>query len=537
MQHQICSISPESSTSKTKIQLPKCNGDSVDCVGGSSMVERCIGKRAVRTTLSKRIPTSTNPHRQVARPDPVRHRGGAARDGHGDAKHVDGVGFCGRCVGRGHLHLDDVAAHAEVDLEVGGHGVGVRQCGVRVVEILDRRRRLACRLGDRDLGHRIRDRRLVARRGRAERRAERRAAHRQGAQRRVGGVGDRVRIATDDDAERLVGPGLKHPGTAALPVELVFDAPVREAERRIFSAGSGGVELHAPGADLLDHHHVVGVRREGEAGVREVQVPGREARRGRQGRAVAGGGGGKLVCGAILLADLDVEVVALVVLGVDDHLGERVAGRVGTRLEQLRMVVATGVGAVIGRLPGVAHEDAHRLRLRRGRPEEQQAQDEDGGGGAAWTGVPQGPGSIPRPGGRGGETQSERWSLGKSRRSARLGSARLGSARLGSARLGSARLGSALMMRAKGPGRYCQVFFRVIHNFFPSAPFRLDNRAPPHTSRKSGLSEPTATPPEDVLWAPWARSIRRAQAPRFPLSMPCRLGLSRRWRRCFPALY
>ena len=26
-------------------------------------------------------------------------------------------------------------------------------------------------------------------------------------------------------------------------------------------------------------------------------------------------------------------------------------------------------------------------------------------------------------------------------------------------------------------------------------------------------------PPEDVLWAPWARSIRRAQAPRFPLSM------------------
>ena len=109
---------------------------------------------------------------------------------------------------------------------------------------------------------------LCSRRGRGERRAERRAAHRQGAQRRVGGV-DRVRIARDDDAKRLVGPGLKHPGTAALPVELVFDAPVREAERRIFSAGGGGVELHAPGAALRDHHHVVGVRREGEAGVRE----------------------------------------------------------------------------------------------------------------------------------------------------------------------------------------------------------------------------------------------------------------------------
>ena len=68
--------------------------------------------------------------------------------------------------------------------------------------------------------------------------------------------------------------------------------------------------------------------------------------------------------------------------------------------------------------------------------------------------------------------------------SARLGSARLGSARLGSARLGSARLGSALIMRTNGPGRFCQVFLRVIHNFSPSAPFRLDNRAPPHTSRK-----------------------------------------------------
>ena len=44
-------------------------------------------------------------------------------------------------------------------------------------------------------------------------------------------------------------------------------------------------------------------------------------------------------------------------------------------------------------------------------------------------------------------------------------------------------------------------------------------------------------PPEDVLWAPWARSIRRAQAPRLPLFMPLSVGLSRRCRRCFPELY
>ena len=74
----------------------------------------------------------------------------------------------------------------------------------------------------------------------------------------------------------------------------------------------------------------------------------------------------------------------------------------GTRAEQLRMVVATGVGAVIARLEYVAHEDARRLRLRRGRPEEHQAHDEDGGGEAAWTGGPTGPVSIPRRGGRGG---------------------------------------------------------------------------------------------------------------------------------------
>ena len=92
----------------------------------------------------------------------------------------------------------------------------------------------------------------------------------------------------------------------------------------------------------------------------------------------------------------------LVVLGVDAHAGEDVVVRVGTRVEQLRMVVATGVGGVIVRDRGVAHENARRLRLRRGRPEEHQAHDEDGGGEAAWTGGPTGPVSIPRRGGRGG---------------------------------------------------------------------------------------------------------------------------------------
>ena len=136
--------------------------------------------------------------------------------------------------------------------------------------------------------------------------------------------------------------------------------------------------------------------------MREEHEPGREVARRRQGRAVGGGGGWKLVRAAILLADLDVEVVALVVLGVDAHLGEGVATRVASRVEQLRMVVATGVGGVIVPYRGVAHEDALRLRLRRGRPEEHQAHDEDGGGEAAWTGWPQGTVSIPRPGGRGG---------------------------------------------------------------------------------------------------------------------------------------
>ena len=101
---------------------------------------------------------------------------------------------------------------------------------------------------------------------------------------------------------------------------------------------------------------------------------------------------------------LDVEVVVLDVLGVDAHLGEGVATRVAPRVEQLRMVVATGVGGVIVRYRGVAHENALRLRLRRGRPEEHQAHDEDGGG-AAWTVVPTGPVSIPRRGGSGGKVR------------------------------------------------------------------------------------------------------------------------------------
>ena len=56
-----------------------------------------------------------------------------------------------------------------------------------------------------------------------------------------------------------------------------------------------------------------------------------------------------------------------------------------------------------------------------------------------------------------------------------MGSARLGSARLGSARLGSARLGSAYNSRGKTLVG-CQAFFRVVHNFSPSAPFRPGNR-------------------------------------------------------------
>ena len=75
-------------------------------------------------------------------------------------KHVDGIGLRGRSVsGAVTFTLTMLLPTLRLTLEAGGHGVGVRQCGVRIVEILDRRRRLACRRGDRDLGHRIRDHR------------------------------------------------------------------------------------------------------------------------------------------------------------------------------------------------------------------------------------------------------------------------------------------------------------------------------------------------------------------------------------------
>ena len=296
--------------------------------------------------------------------------------------------------------------------------------------------------------------------------------------------GRRVRdrfVAIDGNAEHLVAPGLLRPGAVVVPVEKVLDVPPRKAGR-ILSTGGGGVDPHIRAGAGLDHHHVVGVRREGEAGVRELQVPGREARRRRQGRA---GRGWKLENRAILLADLDVEGVALGVLGDDGHAGEHVAGRVVPRVEELRMVVAAGVGFVIAPLRCVGHENARGLRLRLGRPEEQQAQDEDGGGRAAWTGGPTGAVSIPRPGrarrsgcvglGRTGwgrrmaapgqvrrSTQAERWSLGNSRRSARLGSARLGSARLGSARLGSARLRIAESKRSLDVKSFFESFIIIL---------------------------------------------------------------------------
>ena len=122
--------------------------------------------------------------------------------------------------------------------------------------------------------------------------------------------------------------------------------------------------------------------------------------------------------------------------------------------------------------------------------------------------------------------------------SARLGSARLGSARLGSARLGSARLGSALIMRANGPGRFCQVFLRVIHNFSPSVPFRAGNRAPSHTSRKKWSIRTGHHRHRKTSFRPLgpgrSGALKRLV---FLCLCPCRLGLSRRRLRCFPVLY
>ena len=192
----------------------------------------------------------------------------------------------------------------------------------------------------------------------------------------VGGVLVRGRFrALDGDLDSLVGPALVLPGAAALPVELVLDAPAREAGG-VFSVVGGGVERDAPDADLLEYHHVVVVRIEAHAGAgrRELQGPGHEAPRWRQLRAGRGWKLGRVV----RLADLDIEVVALSVLGDHDHAGqhEAVCGR--ARVEQLRMVVAAQAGVVIAALQDVAHENARALRLRRRRPEEHAAQRQQG---------------------------------------------------------------------------------------------------------------------------------------------------------------
>ena len=62
---------------------------------------------------------------------------------------------------------------------------------------------------------------------------------------------------------------------------------------------------------------------------------------------------GNSVRGVVRLADIDVEVVALGVRGDDDQAGQHPASRgarVGARVEQLRMVVATGREVVNGSL-------------------------------------------------------------------------------------------------------------------------------------------------------------------------------------------
>ena len=109
--------------------------------------------------------------------------------------------------------------------------------------------------------------------------------------------------------------------------------PVRPVESSLPEVVESSVD--ALGAVLLDYYGVVGVRLEEKAGVRELQVPGREAPRPRKGRAARGW---KLI--AVHLADVDVEVVALGVLGDHDHAGQRVAVRGAGRVEELRMGVA-----------------------------------------------------------------------------------------------------------------------------------------------------------------------------------------------------
>ena len=69
-----------------------------------------------------------------------------------------------------------------------------------------------------------------------------------------------------------------------------------------------------------------------------------------------------------------------------------------------------------------------------------------------------------------------------------------------------------------------QVFLRVLHNFFPWC--RSDRVTALRRTHHEKVVYPDRPPPplEDVLWAPWARSIRRAQAPRLLLSMPLSVG-------------
>ena len=189
----------------------------------------------------------------------------------------------------------------------------------------------------------------------------------------AGGASVRGRfIAIDSDLDGLVAPALVLPVAADLDIELVFDAPPREAGG-ILSSGGGRVERDALGAVLLDYYGVVGVRLEEKAGVRELQVPGREAPRSLKGRAARG-----WKPAVKDLADFDIEVVALGVLGDHDHAGQRVAVRGAGRVEELRMGFAAGADAIIGASPDVADEDARGLRLRRHRPEEHAAQRQQG---------------------------------------------------------------------------------------------------------------------------------------------------------------
>ena len=102
-----------------------------DGVGGSREIEVVVGEAAEGDYVDSFVPDRLD--KRAGGLCPGGEGGGpdlGAGDGRGEANNVDGVGLRGRCVGRGHLHLDGVGAHAEVDLEAGGHGVGVRPRGV-----------------------------------------------------------------------------------------------------------------------------------------------------------------------------------------------------------------------------------------------------------------------------------------------------------------------------------------------------------------------------------------------------------------------